>query len=330
MIYDCFMFSNELDVLDIRLHALDDSVDRFVLIESARTHQGESKPLFFKENRNRFEPYLHKITHLFFTDYPVPPENISQQQKNWHFENAQRNALVNGLREARPTDTIILSDLDEIPSPSAIRKASQQHGITRCDLRMYYYYLNFRDYAAPFWKSGPKICPYSELLDGKSFVDFQFNDCVPKDANDGITLTMLRFVRPTRILGDAGWHFSYIGGIQHVITKLHSIADGVMPGSLTREQISERISRGDDVLSGKPRFFAEDIATGGFPSFIIENQNLLAHLIFAVSKEYFSQTRAKRFYVASRTKLLAFLIIVGRYTCPRPLKNFIWRMAFNR
>jgi beta-1,4-mannosyl-glycoprotein beta-1,4-N-acetylglucosaminyltransferase len=33
MVYDCFTFYNELDLLEIRLHTLADVVDRFVLVE---------------------------------------------------------------------------------------------------------------------------------------------------------------------------------------------------------------------------------------------------------------------------------------------------------
>jgi len=39
-IYDTFIFSNELDLLEIRLHVLGDVVDYFVLVESTRTFSG--------------------------------------------------------------------------------------------------------------------------------------------------------------------------------------------------------------------------------------------------------------------------------------------------
>jgi hypothetical protein len=38
-VYDCFMFFNELDILEIRLNELDSVVDYFVLVESIMTHQ---------------------------------------------------------------------------------------------------------------------------------------------------------------------------------------------------------------------------------------------------------------------------------------------------
>ena len=45
MIYDCFAFFNELDLLEIRLNALDEVVDRFVLVEATRTFQKKEKQI---------------------------------------------------------------------------------------------------------------------------------------------------------------------------------------------------------------------------------------------------------------------------------------------
>lgn len=43
MIYDCFPFFNELDVLEIRLNVLYDTVDYFVITEADKTHTGRHK-----------------------------------------------------------------------------------------------------------------------------------------------------------------------------------------------------------------------------------------------------------------------------------------------
>lgn len=42
-IYDCFVFHDELDLLDIRLNILDAYVDYFVVCEGDRTHRGKPK-----------------------------------------------------------------------------------------------------------------------------------------------------------------------------------------------------------------------------------------------------------------------------------------------
>ena len=43
MIVDCFTFFNELDLLEIRLKYLYDSVDYFIIVEADKTHNGEDK-----------------------------------------------------------------------------------------------------------------------------------------------------------------------------------------------------------------------------------------------------------------------------------------------
>ena len=46
-IYDCFMFNNENDLLEIRLNILNNYVDYFIIIESSETHSGLKKKISF-------------------------------------------------------------------------------------------------------------------------------------------------------------------------------------------------------------------------------------------------------------------------------------------
>ncbi len=43
MIYDCFPFVNELDVLENRLKELADLVDRYVIVEATKTFQKKDR-----------------------------------------------------------------------------------------------------------------------------------------------------------------------------------------------------------------------------------------------------------------------------------------------
>ena len=45
-IYDCFMFSDENLLLDLRLNSLNEFVDKFIIVEAAYLHNGESKIKF--------------------------------------------------------------------------------------------------------------------------------------------------------------------------------------------------------------------------------------------------------------------------------------------
>ena len=70
MIFDCFSFFNELDILEIRLNVLAPVVDKFVLVEAVRRHSGEPKELYFEKNKQRFAPFLDKIIHVVVDDEP--------------------------------------------------------------------------------------------------------------------------------------------------------------------------------------------------------------------------------------------------------------------
>ena len=46
-IFDCFMFFDEDQVLDLRLNVLNEYVDYFVIVESIYNHKGEKRELVF-------------------------------------------------------------------------------------------------------------------------------------------------------------------------------------------------------------------------------------------------------------------------------------------
>jgi beta-1,4-mannosyl-glycoprotein beta-1,4-N-acetylglucosaminyltransferase len=136
MIYDCFPFFNELDLLEIRLNTLCDVVDKFVIVESAKTHRGNDKPLYFQTNKERFANFLDKI---IYVQCVFPPEVKS----SWGRENYQRNKIADGLYDAKDDDYIILSDLDEIPSVQAIEYAKKTpRTVSVFDQRLFFYFLN--------------------------------------------------------------------------------------------------------------------------------------------------------------------------------------------
>lgn len=113
-VYDCFMFFNEIELLKMRLEELDEVVDHFVLVESIETQKGHCKPLYFKENRALFEKHLPKIIHIIIDEH-------HPEMGLWERENYQRNCIARGLKDCKPSDMILISDLDEIPRPELIQ-----------------------------------------------------------------------------------------------------------------------------------------------------------------------------------------------------------------
>ena len=111
-VWDAFQFYNELDVLEVRLHELNASVHRFVLVEATRTHSNKPKPLYFQEAASRFAAFSDKIVHVVVDDLPsvdiscaLPPNELRARSHNlpqcgsWILENHQRNAILRGLQK---------------------------------------------------------------------------------------------------------------------------------------------------------------------------------------------------------------------------------------
>jgi hypothetical protein len=122
MIYDCVTFYDEFDLLEIRLRALEDVVDVFVVCEAPFTFRGKPKPLYLRDGLARFERWKDRLVVL---TYPGPAA-----EDPWKNEWGQRDYLIEGLRTAAPDDLVLLGDCDEIPDPrNAARRPSASGGI---------------------------------------------------------------------------------------------------------------------------------------------------------------------------------------------------------
>ena len=196
MIYDCFSFFNELDILELRLNVLKDVVDRFVLVEAARKHSGEAKPLYFEENKARFAEFTDRIIHVVVVDEPVTPPECPKLIASWAFENHQRNAIVRGLKDARPEDTIMISDLDEIPDPGKVKEYVGREGVGMFDLLATSFYFNLVSMNYPRWTRGTKILTWKTFNDERIYNVKDFGICMPEFANRGPTATRVRFLKP--------------------------------------------------------------------------------------------------------------------------------------
>lgn len=275
MIYDCFPFFNELDLLEIRLNHLNDYVDKFVLVEMAKTFSGDDKPFFYEENKFRYKKFADKIIHIKVSDYP-DSEGISDYDRCWQLENYQRDCIMRGLTEAKDDDIILTSDLDEIPSHSAIE--SYKSGISVLAQKMMYYYLNNLNVTDPIWTKGTKICHYSDLLNPKVDIFPQFGSYYTKK---GLP-TYIRFYCDSPV-ENGGWHFSYLGGTKAISYKIKSFAHQEFNDDLytNEEKIQQRVKSGQDIFNRDYRYTPIPIDES-FPEYLVKNQKKYKHLILPV------------------------------------------------
>ena len=123
-IVDIIPFAFEVDILEIRMHELNDVVDTFVVYEGSHTQQGIPKPFVFERYSARFKPFAHKIVHIRQEgdDARLVTPTLFKDTHKWINENTRQHAYRDYVRRYRPdASTLFVSaDVDEIPPPSAI------------------------------------------------------------------------------------------------------------------------------------------------------------------------------------------------------------------
>lgn len=120
MIYDCFLYNGEADILELRLHELADVVDRFIIVESCETFTGLEQPL--DTSVAMAGPWLDD-----FPRYVQVAGRCPRHFNAWQREAHQRNAIGDALRalNAQPDDLILVSDVDEIPRAECVAATPQ-------------------------------------------------------------------------------------------------------------------------------------------------------------------------------------------------------------
>ena len=259
MIWDCFTFNNELDLLDLRLHTLAPVVDKFVLVEATTTHSGKPKHLFFEQNMHLFKKFLDKIVHVVVLDMPKSTDY-------WIPENFQRNAIIRGLKSASPQDTILISDLDEIPRPSKLGEI-QSTGITIFQLDYYLYFLNSRSPDEPVWNLGTRAVRFLEM---KS----------PQETR--LYGNRRQLLLDKRVVFHGGWHFSHCGGIERLIEHQCNTPDQQLMGVKISQDIAEnkrRMDEGRDPQGWRKFYWSPVPIDETFPEYLRCNPEKFAKLM---------------------------------------------------
>ena len=233
MLYDCFTFFNELDILEIRLNEMDSVVDRFVLVEARKTFQGADKPLYFEENKLRYSPFLDKIEHIVI-DFPDNNDRYRQAKSAaWAREYFQRDQIARGLKSAGANDLILVSDVDEIVKASCLDYAKstlRQGEIGIFTGTNYAHYLN-RQVTGVVWQLGPRLCHGSHFKGAQTLRNIKLHASRSlKNSTAGKWHTRLKnwmdcgFAGPVVEYQNSIWHFTSIGGWEQFRAKINAFA----------------------------------------------------------------------------------------------------------
>ena len=218
MIVDAFLFYNEFDILEKRLRALDNVVDKFVLVEAEETFVGNPKPLLFKENKERYSKWLDKIVHVVvpkdnstLLDKPegldresvvkqLGKEDNSTLLDKFSIEKYQRDFIADGLEGFPDDTTVMISDVDEIPDPNIVRRVKPEVAL---HMWMFEYSFEYM-FTGEMWVGTVVTTAKNVREKGPNY--FRFN----------------RWRFP--IVQYAGWHCSSFGDSKHVFNKIQNYA----------------------------------------------------------------------------------------------------------
>jgi beta-1,4-mannosyl-glycoprotein beta-1,4-N-acetylglucosaminyltransferase len=198
MIIDSFIFFNELKMLHLRLEELYDNVDFFILVESKKTFSNKDKKLYYLDNKHLFVKYHSKIINIVLDELNGDNE--------WEREIYQRNAIQIGLDKIKPSDNdiLIISDCDEIPNTELLNqiKGTLIDDIYSLLQETYYYDLESKK---NYTINASKILSYKILK--------ELGGCHNS-----------RRYETKKSFENAGWHFSYFGGLDNIILKIDSFS----------------------------------------------------------------------------------------------------------
>lgn len=268
-IYDCFTFYNELDLLDLHLEELYDHVDKFVIVESTKTFQGNDKSLFLKLNWNRYIKYHDKIIHIIVEDSPC-------SANAWDNEEFQRNAIMRGLTHADPDDICIIGDVDEILRAEVVDHM-RANPTDMMGFRVPYFNFKFNYMLVNNTESytvWTTACRVKFLDNPNSFRSARFDlNGLPMNYEDNMI----------RMYEHAGWHFTYLGDEEFIRNKIRSFSHAELNYNefLDKINVDEMIASGVGVNPLDPRPFIAVQLDDYFPKALINNQEKYKDMIIS-------------------------------------------------
>lgn len=233
MIIDSFMFFNEFDILEGRLEYLYDVVDRFVIVESNRSHTCKPKPLYFKQNQTRYKKYMDKIVHVVYKNMNTSTPNA------WIHENSQRNYILEGLEDCPDDAWVMIGDVDEIPDKKKlilaldlIEKENQYKTNEWFSFQQKMFYYNFNQFNSIWWRGTQLV--KNRLVKEKMPQHFRNN----------------REYKNMFVIDDSGWHLSYWGQPESIKTKIENFAHQEYNNERYKDlkHIEESIKNGKDLF----------------------------------------------------------------------------------
>jgi len=220
------MFFDENLVLELRLNLLDKYVDYFVIVESKFNHKGEAKKLNF--DIKKFKKFEQKIIYIIYDQQPSDLYKFEKEDTKrdidgkyifnaYKRENAQRNLISQGLKNASLDDLIIISDVDEIPNLEKINFNKIKNEILVFRQDMFYYKFNLK--LSNFKWTGSKACKMKKLISPQWLRNIKDKKFAFYRIDTFFSSTKYRNLK---FIEDGGWHYTNMKNAKEIEHKLRS------------------------------------------------------------------------------------------------------------
>ena len=232
---DCFIFNDELDLLEFRLTEHDSFTDYFILVESKKTFSGKAKELHATNNLSRYEKWKDKLI-IFVID-----ENEITNRHGFGLEDYSRECAIKKVKEMYDegkidSNTIVscVADTDEIYDKDKIE--ALKNNITKPIRPLFYFHY----YSLKITRPNNKTWTPQKRL--KIVQISQLNKFTIKEIQEMIITN----------ISEMGWHLCYFGGVELVKSKLstfsHANMRSVRECISNPELIKYRLENNIDIL----------------------------------------------------------------------------------
>ena len=204
LLVDCFLYNDEVELLELRLQLLDTVVDRFVIVASNETFTGIAKAEAFPVNNPLVLGYSDRVDLIML--------DRLDGTTAWEKESFSRNAMSDRLQELSSSDLIMVSDIDEIPNPVILKKIKDEDRLQDSvvlELAYFNFKFNFKMFHGlqAIW-AGPVISRGNIFESPQSMRDRRWS--LMQDSATSIS--------------SAGWHFSFLTKTGDITAKLASFS----------------------------------------------------------------------------------------------------------
>ena len=158
----------------------------------------------------------------------------------------QRNFIMNGLKESKDNDIILISDLDEIPKLDTVAIKEIKEKFIFFKQKMFYYKFNLCSKSINW--TGTRGCKKKYLkspqwlrnIKDRSYPFWRLDIIFSENKYSDI-----------KFINDGGWHFSYIKSAEEIEKKLKSYAHHreYELNELSLEEIKERIDKRESIYN---------------------------------------------------------------------------------